>query len=237
MHQFYMDGVLLPVTPSSLTIKVSNQNKVYTLINEGQINILKTPGLSKISFNELLPNQEYPFAQYESGYQSALLYLSKLESLKTDCRPFKFAVIRTDDTGEKLMGAQLMMVSLESYELNENAETYGTDVMAKIELLQYRAYSTKTISFSQSTVANTVKKATVTQQRDTSSAPKEKTYIVKTGDNLWDIARTQLGDGSKSIEIYNLNKVIIETVAKKYGRASSSKGWWIYPGTVLRLPS
>ena len=41
-----MDGVLLPVTPGALTIKVANQNKTINLINEGQRNIIKTAGLS-----------------------------------------------------------------------------------------------------------------------------------------------------------------------------------------------
>ena len=50
MYEFYMDGVRLPVTPSALTIKIANQNKTINLINEGQVNVLKTPGLSKISF-------------------------------------------------------------------------------------------------------------------------------------------------------------------------------------------
>ena len=36
--------------------------------------------------------------------------------------------------------------------------------------------------------------------------------------------------------IYSLNKTAIEAAAKKYGRSSSSNGWWIYPGTVLKLP-
>ena len=58
MYEFYMDGVRLPVTPSALTIKISNQNKTINLINEGQVNVLKTPGLSKISFSALLPNGE-----------------------------------------------------------------------------------------------------------------------------------------------------------------------------------
>ena len=48
MYEFYMDGVRLPVTPSALTIKISNQNKTINLINEGQVNVLKTPGLSRI---------------------------------------------------------------------------------------------------------------------------------------------------------------------------------------------
>lgn len=60
MYEFYMDGVLLPVTPSALTVKISNQNKTINLINEGQVNVLKTPGLSKISFSALLPEQGIP---------------------------------------------------------------------------------------------------------------------------------------------------------------------------------
>ena len=146
MYEFYMDGVRLPVTPSALTIKIANQNKTINLINEGQVNVLKTPGLSKISFSALLPNREYPFACYPNGYQPAQYYMSKLESLKTACKSFEFSVIRIDDSGEQLMSAQPMTVSLESYELAEDAGSYGVDVMAKIELLQYAPYHTKSSS-------------------------------------------------------------------------------------------
>lgn len=235
MYQFYMDGVLLPVTPSSLTIKVTGQNKTVTLINEGEINILKLPGLSKISFSALLPNQPYSFAQYANGFQNAHYYMDKLELLKTSCASFRFMVIRTNDSGTSLMESFDMQVSLEEYQLDEDAEEYGTDVMAKIELKQYRPYGTKTITFQ--TVGTAATTATVTEKRDTSTKPKEMTYTVVSGDNLWDIARVKLGDGSRSSEIYELNRDTIEAAAKKYGRASSSNGWWIYPGTVLRLPS
>ena len=228
MYEFYMDGVLLPVTPGALTIKVANQNKTINLINEGQRNIIKTAGLSKISFSALLPNREYPFARYSGGYQPAQYYLSKLESLKNACKPFEFSVIRIDDSGEELMSAQPMTVSLESYELAEDAGSYGVDVMAKIELLQYAPYHTKSIEFKKSESSTTTKKATVTQNRDTTTAP---------ADTLWDIARVKLGNGTKWQSIYNLNKATIEAAAKKHGRSSSSNGWWIYPGTVLKLPS
>lgn len=235
MYQFYMDDMLLPVTPGAMTLKVANQNKTVTLINEGEINILKLPGLSKISFNALLPNKEYPFAQYESGFQNAHYYMDKLELLKTKCLPFQFQVIRTDDRGEMLMDSLDMQVSLEEYELEENAEEYEFDVMAKIELKQYKTYGTKTIEFKKT---ETTTEATVTEKRDTSTAPKTTGgYTVVSGDNLWDIARVKLGDGSRMDEIYELNKDTIEAAAKKYGRSSSSNGWWIYPGTVLQLPS
>ena len=236
MYEFYMAGVRLPVTPSALSIKIANQNKTINLINEGQRNIIKTAGLSKISFSALLPNREYPFARYSGGYQPAQYYMSKLESLKNACKPFEFSVIRIDDSGEELMSAQPMTVSLESYELAEDASSYGVDVMAKIELLQYAPYHTKTIEFKKSDSSSGNKTATVTQQRDTSTASTGKTYTVKQGDNLWDIARVKLGNGERQTEIYNLNKATIEAAAKKYGRSSSSNGWWIYPGTVLKLP-
>lgn len=234
MYQFYMGDMLLPVTPGAMTIKVDNQNKTVTLINGSKINILKLPGLSDISFNALLPNRQYPFAQYAGGFQGAQYYLSHLETLKTSCQPFQFNVIRTDDSGAVLMESQAMQVSLESYELEEDAEEYEFDVMAKIELKQYKPYGTKTIEFKKT---ETTTEATVTEKRDTSTAPKTTSYTVVSGDNLWDIARVKLGDGSRQTEIYELNKDTIEAAAKKYGRASSSNGWWIYPGTVLQLPS
>ena len=234
MYQFYMGDVLLPVTPSSMSIKISNQNKTVTLINEGEINILKSAGLSKISFSALLPNKEYPFSRYQDGFKNAQYFLSVLENLKTSLNPFQFNVIRTDDRGIELMSSNPMNVSLETYQIDEDAEKYGMDIMVKIELLQYRTYSTKTVEFKKQ---DTKTQATVTEKRDTSTKPKVNTYTVVQGDNLWDIARKQLGNGSRSSEIYNLNKDIIEQTAKKYGRASSSNGWWIYPGTILKLPT
>jgi nucleoid-associated protein YgaU len=53
---------------------------------------------------------------------------------------------------------------------------------------------------------------------------------------LWNIAQSQLGKGSRWKEIYNLNKEVIEKEAKRRGKSSSDKGYWIFPGTVLSLP-
>jgi len=45
---------------------------------------------------------------------------------------------------------------------------------------------------------------------DSRSAEPEKRYVVKEGDNLWRIAATQLGDGSRHEEIYKLNRDILK---------------------------
>lgn len=72
------------------------------------------------------------------------------------------------------------------------------------------------------------------QKRPTDS--KSKKYKVKKGDTLWDISRDYYGSGSKYTKIYDANKSVIESTAKKHGKSSSQKGHWIYPGTVLVIP-
>ncbi|MBQ5658108.1 MAG: LysM peptidoglycan-binding domain-containing protein [Peptococcaceae bacterium] len=71
-----------------------------------------------------------------------------------------------------------------------------------------------------------------------SGGGKGKTYTVKSGDCLWNIAQMpdHYGKGSEWIKIYNANKDIIEKEAKRRGKAHSDKGYWIYPGTTLTIP-
>ena len=51
----YLGGVLMPITPSKVKVKINNQNETLTLINGEEINILKEPGLTDVSFDLLLP--------------------------------------------------------------------------------------------------------------------------------------------------------------------------------------
>lgn len=84
---------------------------------------------------------------------------------------------------------------------------------------------------------------TITSKTETSTTtetkrPADKTtgYTIKKGDTLWDISEKFLGSGAKWETIYNANKEIIESTAKKYGKSSSDHGWWIYPGVTLQIP-
>lgn len=66
-------------------------------------------------------------------------------------------------------------------------------------------------------------------------------YTIKSGDTLWKIAKRFLGKGSRWKEIYELNKDIIESVAKERWRRAGKKrdsenGHWIFPGTVIKIP-
>ena len=40
-YDFYLGKCLLPIAPQKLQVKINNANDTLTLINEGQINLLK----------------------------------------------------------------------------------------------------------------------------------------------------------------------------------------------------
>ena len=127
MYLFYLGDVLLPVAPSKLQTKISNKNKTMVLINEGEINLPKTPGLTDLSFECLLPATEYPFARYQSGFQKPSYYLSVLEQLKVQGKAFSFRVLRQLDNGQALDLPLSMMVTLEKYTTSDvNQKVYFT---------------------------------------------------------------------------------------------------------------
>lgn len=61
-------------------------------------------------------------------------------------------------------------------------------------------------------------------------------YTVVSGDTLWGISKQFYGTGTKYNIIYEANADLIESTAKAHGRANSSNGHWIWPGTVLIIP-
>lgn len=73
-------------------------------------------------------------------------------------------------------------------------------------------------------------------KQTTRPAETSSTYIIKSGDTLWGIARKFYGDGTKWKTIYNANKDIIESTAKSRGYKSSDNGHWIFPGVKLTIP-
>ena len=61
MYKFYFNKDVLPVTPGAITTTFKNQNKTITLVNEGEVNLPKAPGLTEYSFKFMLPWCNYPF--------------------------------------------------------------------------------------------------------------------------------------------------------------------------------
>ncbi|MDI6247248.1 LysM peptidoglycan-binding domain-containing protein, partial [Clostridioides difficile] len=209
-YDFYLDGVQLPIPPPKLEIKVTNKNKTVDLINTGEVNILKKEGLSEISFEAEFTHNKLPF--YRGTFRDVQFFLSKLELLKTDCKPFQFIVSR--EMGGKVLFNTNMKVSLEEYNIVEDADN-GSDVKVAIKLKQYRDYSTKKLVPATPEKTNYGRTPTPVMKPkefrpDSSNKPNGKTYTVKAGDSLWSICQKQLGNGSLYKKVYELNKTMMD---------------------------
>ena len=219
-YDFYLKKCLLPVPPSKLTLKISNANKTVTLINEGEVNLLKQAGLTDVEFECLIPQVEYPLAVYKSGFKGADYFLDYFESLKTSRKPFQFIVCRRRPDGNGLFDTN-MKVSLEDYQITEDAKN-GFDLKVKIKLKQWRDYGTKTVRIRSETKVEAV------SQRETDSSPAPEaaqTHEVQKKDCLWKIAKKFYGDGSKYTVIYEANRGIV-----------GGNPNLIHPGQVLTIP-
>lgn len=224
-YKCYLFGQLMPETPSKLTVKIKGKNKTLELLNEGEINFLRTPGLTEITLPLTFPML--------TGSHRPEYYLDLLEKAKTGRSTTQFIMTRTTPNGRLLFDTNIK-VSVEDYTITESA-TNGLDVSVEVNLKQYRDYGTKTIKVETEAKKTTAavtqqtqtapKAATVTNERPATTAPKATTYTVKKGDCLWNIAKKYLGNGAKYNLIYNANKDKIKNPNL------------IYVGQVLTIPA
>lgn len=205
---FYLDGILVPITPSSITTKINNKNKVVTLINDGDFNILKEEGLKEFTFDMCLPAYKYPFAR---GILLPInYYLNMLSFLKNSKKPFRFIVIREGAVGSSGYNTTIL-VSLENYEIKEDAGN-GRDVVVSVTLKEYKNVNStlfKYVNIGAQAIGAALSVATFisTKTRDSSSKKSQRTYKVKEGDTLYIIAKKELGDANKCNFLKELNKL------------------------------
>ena len=222
-YYFYLGNVLLPIPPSKLELKISNNNKTYNLINYSQINVLKNPGLSSLEFEVVLPNTKYPFAMYKNNFQNAKYYLGVLENLKVNRSAFQFIVVRKFPNGKDIFNTNIK-VALEEYTITDTTEE-GFDTKVKIKLKQYKEYSTKKVQVTIKQYRPPAVTRTVTTNNTAVAKPSGQNYTVKRGDCLWNIAKRFYGNGAKYTTIYN-------AIRSKIRNPNL-----IYPGQVLWIPS
>lgn len=199
----------MPQTPAKLSVKIKGKNSTITLLNEGEINFLKYPGLTEITLPLVFPMLT---AKKRPDY-----YLSLLERAKTQRTTTQFIMTRQAPSGALLFDTNFK-VSIEDYTIEENA-TNGLDVSVEVKLKQYRAFGTRSV-----VTSGTGNGGVVKSEREQATAPSTKTYTVQKGDSLWTIAKTYYGNGADYSKIYAANTDKINDPNL------------IYAGQVLTIP-
>jgi len=204
MYRFYLDDILLPVTPSELSVKVGDKNETIELLNDKDLILLKNPALSEISFSILLPAQNVPYAVYENNkFVEAGEIIKKIQKLKDDKKKFLFSVIRR--IGDKTYFDSMIKVVLSDYDTKESADE-GFDLIMNINLKEYKEASTQVGKITQDEKGNPIIQYEKVVENDNSpfkagDVDLNKTnnlYKVKNStETLWKIAKKLFDDGSK----------------------------------------
>ena len=196
---FYIDKVLLPVTPSSVNISHKNMNSIVNLINDAEFNMLKQEGLQEISFKFMLPSQRYPFARYLGVYQKPSYFLNKLKNLKKRAKPFQLIIIRTYPNSAQAYLNTNLKVSLEDFSVEENAEE-GMDVYVEIKLKEFIDPRPKQY------VANADGTVSTQNQRWTDKV-ESRIKEMKYGDKIWQVIRRETGGLDQLETVMEINGI------------------------------
>lgn len=203
-YYFFIGTTMLPVPPAKMSIKVKNKNKTIDLINEGEINIIKNPGLTEISFDARLPNADYPFANYDTSFADSLssklmgnsfsfkksdYFLDNFRSSKTSQIPMRLVISRMNSNFRMLWDTN-MLVTLEDYSVNEDAGD-GFDVVVPLKLKQYRPYATKECEVT--TDENGVQHLKVKETRPAIDKETPAIYKIRNEQSMWEACRAVSG--------------------------------------------
>lgn len=219
MYRIYLKQgalqALLPVTPAEIRTRTESRNKAVYILNFGEMNLAKKPGLQEISFTVLLPGRIYSFVQTEGVFHEPEFYLNLFREYKAAGKPVQLIVFRRLADGTQIFCGN-MEVLLEDYTVTEKGGEQG-DFWVELCWKEYRG--AKSIRYDMKTEGGQT--ALIEQGQARESRTPAGTYTVRKGDCLWAIAKRELGDGTRYREI-----------AEKNGIADPGR---IFPGQVLKL--
>lgn len=195
--------IAFPVSPESYNISVSSRNTVANVFQVGDVNLKGKTGLREVSLSSFFPAKDYNFARMVGDPLSLVEQIEKWRNSDNPCRVVIGKVLNMECTIESFIWG----------------EQDGTgDIYFTLTLKEYKRIKIKK--------ANITVETEPPKQRETKS-PKEssgKTYTVKKGDCLWNIAKQFYGNGAQYTKIYEANKDKIKNPNL------------IYVGQVLTIP-
>lgn len=204
------EKIQLPVLPLSFKVKNGSKNDSMNIVGLGEIVIMQSRPALQFSFSSFFPAAKFPGLQVSKITKPQTL-IEKINTWKASKKPVHFIATAC--------GVDIY-ASIEDFSYSEEGGDPGT-YQYSITLKEYREISVRQVKVDIPKAKATVKK----EEPRVDNTVQPKTYTVKSGDCLWNIAKKYYGNGAQYTKIYNANKGVI-----------GGNPNLIYPGQVLTIP-
>lgn len=198
--------IALALLPDSVKSKSSNDFISYNFVNVGEVKLPSGQRLSQFSWSGVFPGESMrtlPFVK-TANWRSP----KEMVSIFEDWRKKKTRIVLM--LTETPLNCEVYLSSFDytSQGGSGNISYSVTFIEAKDVVIYTVADANTTQSAQSSNISSGSRPASEKTDTNTNSE-QTKTYIVKEGDNLYDIAKAQLSSGERYFEIYELNRETI----------------------------
>ena len=207
------EKIQLPVLPPSFQTKNGGSNSSVDIVGLGEIIIMQSRPALQFSFSSFFPATRFPGVQV-SSLTKPLTLVEKINTWKASRKPVHFFATAC--------GVDLY-VAIEDFNYSEEGGDPGT-YQYSITLKEYREIAVRQVKVDIPSATASVQK----EEPRVDNTVQPKTYTVKGGDCLWNIARKFYGDGSQYKKIYEANRAVID--------AHRGGPNMIWAGDVLKIP-
>ena len=204
------EKIHFPVNPEEIQINCGGKFDSASIAGLGEILIQQDRPAVEISWSSFFPSSYFAGMNFEVMYDPYWVS-SRINSWKARNGPCHLIISNSNID---------MYVLVSKYTLKEVGGDVGP-VYYDISLKEYREVTVRQVTVD--TENGTASVTPDTMRIDNTIRPQ--TYTVTEDDTMYNIAKAQLGDGERYMEIYELNKTVIGSIPT-----------WIFPGMVLRLP-